>query len=136
MCRGVGELLGGDIHLNNGAVSANDGDILSAGRLNGLSSSDSPFPRKYDVHVLELAGISVHTNQPDPIRSGTENIELIRSWVGDEAAGAAIAEMHASTKKLAGLRVEGGEQERIGVFRFGGVDQDSKRQSIAGNRHG
>ena len=136
MGRGLGKFVRGNIHLKNDTISTNDRYILSARSFNRLGSADSPFPRKYDVYVLEFAGLAVRTNQPDPIRSRTEKIELLRGWVGDEAAGAAVAQMHGPPQKVAGLSVEGGEQERIRVFRFGRVYQDAQRQPIAGNRHG
>jgi hypothetical protein len=52
MCRCLGEFVRDDIHLKNGAVSANDRYIFTALRLNRPGSAGSPFPRKKDVYVL------------------------------------------------------------------------------------
>src|SRR5271156_6601935 len=95
MCRSLGKFPRDNIHLKNGRVSTNDRYSLSAGRLNSLGSAGSPFPWKYDVLVLDLAGFSVHANQPDPVTSRTENVELIRGRIRDEAAGTAVMKTHA-----------------------------------------
>src|SRR5208282_3780500 len=101
MCQRVRKSLRVDIHLINRAVSTNDRYLLSARSLNRLGRAHSPFPRKHDVLVSQLARVSIHTDQPHPIGSRTQKIELIRGWVGDEAARAAVSQVHAPAQKVA-----------------------------------
>src|ERR1700733_1708996 len=135
MCQGLGKFLRRGIHLNNSTVPANDRYFLRVGIFNSLRGSDSPLPWKFDGQILQLVGISVHTNQPHPIRPGTEKIELLRAAVSNKTARAAVPQVHALRQKIAAPRVEPGQQKRVLVCRLGRKHQDSQRSTVAGNRH-
>src|ERR1700689_44596 len=93
---------GDGVHLENRAIAANDGDVLSAGSGEGCAKSEFAFPRPLAVDVVQLLRSFVGANDVDFFYVGTDDVDLIGGGEGNKLAVAAISQMHDAGQKRAG----------------------------------